>query len=91
MDWLKEKPGLQWMLNTLSSVLLILLAFWLTGWSSSKKDADECIKELQISKAPYAYVDERDHVLEAKLKEKADVSLVESMDRKLDLILQKMK
>jgi DNA invertase Pin-like site-specific DNA recombinase len=59
MDWLKDRPGLQWMLNTLSSVLIVLMAFWLTGWSNSKADVSESIRLLEEKKATYIYVDEQ--------------------------------
>lgn len=90
-DWLKDKPMLAWILNLLSSVLVVLLAFWLTGWSSDKASVSDDIESLKLKKADIEYVDECDNSLDDKIKQKADKSLVESMDSKLDLILQKLK
>jgi ABC-type nickel/cobalt efflux system permease component RcnA len=47
---------LAWVLNLLSSVLIILLAFWLTGWAESRADIANSIKSLEEKKAPYTFV-----------------------------------
>ena len=101
-DFLKDKPMLAWMLNLLSSVIVVLLAFWLTGWSDSKNSVSKDIETLKIEKADYDYVNSADDKLQInftdkckemdlRIEKKTDKSLVESMDKKLDLILQKLK
>lgn len=90
-DWLKNRPALAWILNLLSSVLVVFIAFWLTGWSSGKTSVSEDIENLKTKKADVVYVDRNCDAIEKKLEKKADKSLVESMDSKLDLILQKLR
>lgn len=97
MDWLKDKPGLQWLLHTLSSVLLILLAFWLTGWSDGKHKVTDDILLLKQNKVSHEYFNieaVKHQALESRqdrdIANKADKSLVLSMDLKLDLILEKL-
>ena len=90
MDWLKDKPGLAWILNLLSTVLIVFLTFWLTGWGDSRNAVSESIRALQNEKTPYSYVDNQDSKLKSEIDNKADKSLVESMDKKLDLILLKL-
>lgn len=74
-DWLKDKPMLAWVLNLLSSVLIILLAFWLTGWAESRADIANSIKSLEEKKAPYTYV-----IDEMKKHEKIDKAQDEKIE-----------
>lgn len=90
-DFLKNKPMLAWILNLLSSILIIFIAFWLTGWSASKQDVSNDIESLKLKKADITYVNSLDEDQEKRINNKADKSLVESMDKKLDLILQKLR
>jgi hypothetical protein len=57
---------------------LILLAFWLTGWSNGKQETMSSIRELQEQKAEYTYVDKKyeEHI---------------AVDNKQDAIMETMR
>lgn len=59
MDWLKDRPGIQLILNTLSSVLIVLITFWLFGWGDAQSKERERIDRLEKEKAEYIYVDKK--------------------------------
>lgn len=96
-EWLKSKYK-ELLINGLISALCVFLGFWAYGYRDSKQGVSKDILQLQINKADKTVVDKRfnEHLTvfeESQNKEidsKADKSMVESMDKKLDLILMKL-
>ena len=96
MDWLKSKYR-ELLVNGLISAMCVMLGFWAYGFRQSNSDDEARMKKLETEKASYGYVDGkyRDHfaydlIQDKQIEKKADKSLVESMDKKLDLILIKL-
>ena len=86
-DWLKDNPVLHMLINTLLSVFVLLFMFHYTGTKKDESKLKKDVENLKIEKAPYTYVDKMNEKIKKNLESKADKSLVESMDSKLDLIL----
>lgn len=72
MDWLKDKPGLQLILNGLITFLGLLLMFWITTRAGNSKDVESDIRSLQINKANHSYVDSQDASIEKRMKENCE-------------------
>jgi hypothetical protein len=90
-DWLKNKPTLQLLLSGAITLVGLLIMFFLTTSADNSKSVTEDIQTLKVEKATYSYVDSKNGQQDRKIEEKADKSLVESMDSKLDLILTRLK
>ena len=97
MDWLKDKPGLQLLLSSLITTLGLIFMYYLARGDNREDTALQDIETLKIEKASIPYVDQKykDHfqydlMQDQAINNKADKSLVESMDKKLDLILRKL-
>jgi len=90
-DWLKDRPFMAWLLNLLSAVLIVFIGFWAYGFRDSNSADEARIKRLEDQKAEITSVDKHYELIQEQLDKKADKSLVESMDSKLDLILQRLK
>lgn len=86
-DWLKDNPVLHMIINTFLSVLVLMFMVHYTGASNDESTLKKDVENLKIEKAPYSYVDKMNEKMKKDLESKADKSLVESMDSKLDLIL----
>jgi len=82
MESLKNKPLIQVMINIGSSVVVVLLAFWLTGWSTTRIAEEERITRLEKEKATYIYVDENCKEMEGKLEKHAQYDKVQ--DEKIE-------
>lgn len=89
MGWLKEKYR-ELIINFFLSILGMLFIFWITGIRDSDANIKKDIDEIKIKKAEITYVDSQNAKQDVTIERKADKSLVESMDKKLDLILQKI-
>lgn len=88
-DWLKNRPMLQLLLSgTITFIGLLIMFFIATGTNSSNALLDD-IEKLKLNKATYPYVDKQNSLQDFKIELKADKSLVESMDAKLDIIISK--
>ena len=98
MEWIKAKYK-ELLLNGLISALCVFLGFWAYGFRERTTGVTNDIQMLQINKADKTMVEKSfaNHLSgfefnqSALIDQKADKSVVESMDHKLDLILMKLK
>lgn len=88
--WLKDKYK-ELLINGLISAMCVLLGFWAYGFRQSSNNSEARFKRLETQKAEVTYVNEQCLFINSQLDKKADKSVVESMDHKLDLILMKLK
>jgi hypothetical protein len=88
-SWLKEKYR-EIILQSLISVLIIFVGFWAYGWRDSGRLNEMEHKELRDKKASVEYVNRQNFIQDKVIDNKADKSLVESMDDKLDIIINKL-
>lgn len=72
MDFLKDKPGLQLMLNGLITFLGLLLMFWITTSTSSDKNVEQELIDIKLNKATHEYVDSQDAAIEKRMKENCE-------------------
>jgi len=94
MEWLKDKYK-DMLMQGLITLLVMLIMLWGGGLLQSKekradvldKKADRALVEKRFSN----HIDVFEADQNAKIDSKADKSLVESMDGKLDLILMRLK
>jgi len=97
-DWLKNKYK-EILINGLISFIVVFLGFWAYGYRDSRQGISRDIQKLYIEKASNESVDRKFNAhlsgfeadQNAEIATKADRSVVESMDHKLDLILMKLK
>lgn len=85
-NWMKKNPFLSLLLGcvlTLLSSFAVLKADWV-------RSDDKAIIDAISKKADLDYVDKQNLKQDFTISCKADKSLVESMDKKLDLILSKL-
>ena len=90
-DWLKNRPTLQLLLSGAITLIGLLIMFFITTGADNSKAVSEDIQNLKVNKATYSYVDAKNGEQDRVIQDKADKSLVESMDSKLDLILTRLK
>ena len=57
MDWLKDKPGLQLLLNAVLLLLIAIFISWNTNRQVKASSVITDIEDLQRLKAPFTYVD----------------------------------
>ena len=82
------------------TVTIAILTVILTQGLVAKREVAKSVKEEIAKKATYEYVDIQDknitnslqqHILEAKRQDEAMMSLFESMDHKIDILLTNRK
>ena len=78
------------LLNTIIACAAIFATVYISNKRMRKELTDDNARKFE-KKADIAYVDRNCESIHEQLHGKADKSLVESMDKKLDLILQKLK
>jgi hypothetical protein len=88
-DWLKDRYR-ELIAQGAISILCVFMAFWIYGWRDSGNANDKEHKALQKEKASLDYVNKQNSIQDFKIELKADKSLVESMDAKLDIIISKL-
>lgn len=86
-SWMNRNPFLSMVLTAFLTALCSY-AILAAGWS---RDDEKERKAAIDKKADVTYVDEQNKRQDTFISGKADRSVVESMDRKLDLILQRLK
>jgi len=89
-DWLKNRPVLQLILNGTISLVCLLIMFFIATSANDKESNNAEHKSLRNEKASLEYVNKQNSLQDFKIELKADKSLVESMDKKLDIIISKL-
>lgn len=86
-NWMKKNPFISSILTILLTAL-VSLAIVKVQWTHEQNVEYQKILD---QKANIEYVDEQNNRQDARIGDKADKSLVESMDKKLDLILREIR
>lgn len=86
-NWMKKNPFISSILTILLTAL-VSLAIVKVQWTHEQNVEYQKILD---QKANIEYVDEQNNKQDARIGDKADKSLVESMDKKLDLILREIR
>lgn len=101
-DWLK-KEWVKMFVNGLLSICIFLLGFWLTTKRADSQDLKNEIKSkasIESVKDVYNYVDKQDATIIAKVndhvsaddkKDQMTIKWMESVDRKLDILITNKK
>ena len=74
----------------LIELALVCISVFAAVYFNNRRMREQNEKRLD-EKADINYVDKQDQLLKVDIEKKADKSLVESMDKKLDLILNKLR
>jgi DNA-binding transcriptional regulator YiaG len=87
MDWLKDRPAIQLLLNAFLTLLVMLIMLKVTGNMKSKDKLEDKISK----KADKAYVDKQDDEIKEKIKSTETLFLDEIRELRKDLRLKQDK
>jgi hypothetical protein len=76
MDFLKNRPGLQLVLNGMIVFLVMLLMFWIQSAASKDNTVISDVENLKLNKADVELVNNQNDDIESLKRDKADVSWV---------------